>query len=283
MTEVTDPAGSVTLMIRYSKGEALRAVVRLVAPPVEEMPPDLSLTDLTLTPAQAFENQAITATATLRNDGDGPAAGIVIAARRSGLDIATQDQVEISGLEPGASAPVTFYNLPFPEPGMFEVQLIADPYNAIEESDEHNNQVFSAISVVQRPPEVSLVTVTFQRLYVDDDHEGGCGGAAGEYELHFDVLGRTANWSNDVYSGESYELNVGIDPIQLAAGQRLLVQVTGNEDDDWPCTGDDKLGSIIDEPSWENIGGVDRYITTSRNPSDYTITYEVKVEKMPQP
>jgi hypothetical protein len=283
MTGVTGPTGSVTLRVRYSRGEGLRTVVKLIPPPVEEKPPDLTLTDLAMTPAQAFENQAVTATATLRNDGDGPALGILVAARRSGVDIATQDTLEIARLEPGASMPVVFHNLPFPEPGTFEVELIVDPYNAIEEEDEHNNLVLSEIAIVERPPELSLVTVTFLSLYVADDHEDVCGGAAGEYELHFDVLGRTQNWNNDVYSGETYELNIEMPAIQLARGQRLLVQVTGNEDDDFPCAGDDRLGSVSDEPSWEDVAGVDTFGSTSRNPSDYRITYEVRVEELPQP
>ncbi|GAA3290152.1 hypothetical protein GCM10020295_03790 [Streptomyces cinereospinus] len=109
--------------------------------------PDLVVTGLTTSPAAPVESDAITATATVRNDGPAPAPASTLALRLGGSEVAT---AQVAALAPGTQTTVTAA-LGTRDAGSYELSAVADRTNAVVEQNETNNTFTRPTPLVVRP------------------------------------------------------------------------------------------------------------------------------------
>lgn len=129
--------------------------------------PDLAVTDLAV-PAAADEGEIVTVTATVRNDG----APVKSAAMRlaDGADpgaAALADDIDLGTLGFGESRQVSFALDTLGRFGSLGVAVIADPYQAIAESDEANNAAAGSVDV--RPLRMDLALSVDRATYDASD------------------------------------------------------------------------------------------------------------------
>lgn len=124
-----------------------------VAPPTEAEPgppealPDLvAWEDLLTDPADPKVDQPITFTLGVLNQGEGEASQVEVLLRYSGPDDGESPIIVLGSVEPGQSnkGQVT---LTFTKPGSYLFEVVADPQDLIEESDEDNNIGYFYIEV----------------------------------------------------------------------------------------------------------------------------------------
>ncbi|WP_181387062.1 discoidin domain-containing protein [Streptomyces sp. Act143] len=118
--------------------------------------PDLQVTDLTTTPAAPVESDAITVTATVRNDGPAAAAASKLAVRLGGTKVATAD---VGALAAGAQTTVTA-SIGQREAGSYELSAVADDAGTVIEQNESNNTYTRPTALVVKPVASSDVVTT---------------------------------------------------------------------------------------------------------------------------
>jgi subtilase family serine protease len=108
--------------------------------------PDLLIDSVTWSPENPVEFVPVTFIARIRNRGYAPSGGTFLSCY---IDNAAPISLEIGGISPGGTIPVTFTNA-FAS-GEHTVKLITDMNNGIAESDETNNEKTVKLSVLSRP------------------------------------------------------------------------------------------------------------------------------------
>jgi len=115
---------------------------------------DLTFDSLAVAPANPAAGDLVTLTAVLRNAGDLPAAAPVVRFTDGAEPIATAT-LPIT-LAAGYTATVsTAWTVPTP-PAPHTVRAIADPENAVDETDEANNQIWAATTL----PDLAIAVLT---------------------------------------------------------------------------------------------------------------------------
>ncbi len=113
--------------------------------------PDLQVTAVSASPASPVESDAITVSATVRNAGALAAPASTVDLRLSGTKVGS---ASVGALAAGASATVTA-NIGPRDSGTYQLSAVADPANAVVESNETNNTFTSATNLVVRPVDSS--------------------------------------------------------------------------------------------------------------------------------
>ncbi|MBT2442930.1 discoidin domain-containing protein [Streptomyces sp. ISL-36] len=121
--------------------------------------PDLTLTDLTWTPADPSEKDTVTARATVRNAGTAASAATTVAVSVEGV---VAGSASVGALAAGASAtvPVDIGRRPT---GTYTVSAVVDPNDTVAEHDDTNNSrtAASRLVVAQSPgPDLEIRSVT---------------------------------------------------------------------------------------------------------------------------
>ncbi|MBB5084001.1 CARDB domain-containing protein [Nonomuraea endophytica] len=119
--------------------------------------PDLTVTDLSWTPASPSETQAITLSATVRNAGNAAAPADNLGFSVGGTPAGT---VAVPALAAGATATVT-QNIGTRGQGTYQVTATADPDNTLVEQSESNNSASATLTVGQAPgPDLQVTGIT---------------------------------------------------------------------------------------------------------------------------
>ncbi|QIQ02268.1 discoidin domain-containing protein [Streptomyces liangshanensis] len=113
--------------------------------------PDLQVTAVSASPASPVESDAITVSATVRNAGALAAPASTVDLRLSGTKVGS---ASVGALAAGASATVTA-NIGPRDSGTYQLSAVADPANAVVESNETNNTFTNATNLVVRPVDSS--------------------------------------------------------------------------------------------------------------------------------
>ncbi|MYV51548.1 discoidin domain-containing protein [Streptomyces sp. SID3212] len=113
--------------------------------------PDLQVTAVSASPASPVESDAITVSATVRNAGALAAPASTVDLRLSGTKVGS---ASVGALAAGASATVTA-NIGPRDSGTYQLSAVADPANAVVESNETNNTFTGATNLVVRPVDSS--------------------------------------------------------------------------------------------------------------------------------
>ncbi|MFJ2650806.1 discoidin domain-containing protein [Streptomyces sp. NPDC087420] len=175
--------------------------------------PDLQVTAVSASPASPVESDAITVSATVRNAGALAAPASTVDLRLSGTKVGS---ASVGALAAGASATVTA-NIGPRDSGTYQLSAVADPANAVVESNETNNTFTSATNLVVRPVDSSdLVaasvttspsspsagqTVTFSATI---KNQGTVASAAGSHGITLTLLnstGATVKTLTGAYNG----------------------------------------------------------------------------------
>lgn len=106
--------------------------------------PDLTLTDLSWTPASPSEKNAVSVKATVRNAGTAASPATTVAVS---LDGTTAGTAAVAALAAGASATVTVETGTHPQ-GSYAVSAVVDPGNTVVEQDDSNNSRAGATPLV---------------------------------------------------------------------------------------------------------------------------------------
>lgn len=106
--------------------------------------PDLTLTDLSWTPASPSEKDAVSVKATVRNAGTAASPATTVAVS---LDGTTAGTAAVAALAAGASATVTVETGTHPQ-GSYAVSAVVDPSNTVVEQDDSNNSRAGATPLV---------------------------------------------------------------------------------------------------------------------------------------
>ncbi|MFI6297172.1 CARDB domain-containing protein [Nonomuraea sp. NPDC050790] len=115
--------------------------------------PDLTVTELSWSPAAPTETQAITLSATVRNAGNA-------AAPADNLSFSLGGTVAVPALAAGASTTVT-QNIGTRGQGAYQVSATADPDNTLAERNEGNNSASATLTVGQAPgPDLQVTGIT---------------------------------------------------------------------------------------------------------------------------
>ncbi|MFF0486509.1 discoidin domain-containing protein [Streptomyces sp. NPDC004435] len=109
--------------------------------------PDLTVTGLTTTPAAPEEDDEITVSAVVRNDGAAPAAASKVAVRLGGTKVATG---QAPALAPGEQATVPV-SIGARAAGSYELSAVADEANQVLEQNETNNTHTRSTALVVKP------------------------------------------------------------------------------------------------------------------------------------
>ncbi|MFJ4871389.1 discoidin domain-containing protein [Streptomyces sp. NPDC088757] len=109
--------------------------------------PDLTVTGLTATPAAPEEDDEITASVTVRNDGAAPAAASKVAVRLGGTKVATG---QVPALAAGEQATV-LVALGVRASGSYELSAVADDAGEVLEQNESNNTYTRPTALVVKP------------------------------------------------------------------------------------------------------------------------------------
>ena len=125
---------------------------------IETFKPDLTITDMNITPANPKKGQKVIFTAKVLNKGvvDAPwhQASIRVGGETSSPPISVQ------ALSPNASKQIA-RQLTINRPGRFRVTFIADASGAVTESNENNNSKYMDFVVEDRLPDLTLVDPEF--------------------------------------------------------------------------------------------------------------------------
>ena len=113
--------------------------------------PDLTVTDVSWTPANPAETDAITLSATVRNTGTVASGATDVAFRLGDTEAGT---APVGSLAPGATATVT-RNIGARDAGTHSVVAVVDPENKVIERDEGNNMHTASSPLVIRPVDSS--------------------------------------------------------------------------------------------------------------------------------
>lgn len=119
---------------------------------------DLVITDIDWSPYEPYEEQVVTFQATIENQGYADAGGFTVGLY---IDGELNDTYEISSLAMGATATASFY-WTATGVGDHAVQIYADIYDTVDESNEGNNDMIDTITVVSKPElAISSGDITF--------------------------------------------------------------------------------------------------------------------------
>ncbi|GAA5042854.1 discoidin domain-containing protein [Thermocatellispora tengchongensis] len=113
--------------------------------------PDLAVTALTASPSSPVETDAITLSATVRNQGTAASGATAVTFHLGGSPVGT---AQVGGLAPGASATVTA-NIGTRDAGSYPLSAKVDEANAVIEQNETNNAFTAAGPLTVRPVDSS--------------------------------------------------------------------------------------------------------------------------------
>jgi subtilase family serine protease len=106
------------------------------------VPPDLVIKDITLSPLQPSAGDNVTFTVTIMNEGDSVSEYASIACYIDNVYLA---HVTGNSIQPDATDNLTFtYS---PEPGIYILKVLVDPFDKLVEADENNNEMTTPFSV----------------------------------------------------------------------------------------------------------------------------------------
>ncbi|ORT58602.1 discoidin domain-containing protein [Streptomyces sp. CB03238] len=211
--------------------------------------PDLVVTGLTTSPASPVESDAITVSATVRNDGPAPAPASTVAVRLGGTKVAT---APVGALAPGAQVTVDA-SLGARPAGSYELSAVADEANAVVEQNETNNTRTSPNPLVVKPvTSADLVaasvttspsspaagdTVTFKTMV---KNQGNAASAAGSHGVTLTLLDDwgatvrtlTGTHTGVIAAGGSAEVSLG--PWTAANGSYTVKVVLADDANELP-------------------------------------------------
>lgn len=265
---------STNLVLEYPEQEPLTEVVRLFKPTPVPAPADLTITNLTISPASPVEEGNTQATVTVRNQGGSDARNFTVRWRPLATHPGLSQSVAL--LRAGQSTTLTF-NHAYVAPGAVDTVATVDIFNNVAESNEGNNDRTRSVTVQPKPPRRARVTVNFTRITIHDDAESG----EGELILNFNVNGQTGRFptsgTRGMNNGSEITINRAFE-VTLEEGQDLVVFVNGTEEDGGLTGGDDDMGFVrrtyVSSQNWNSGSHSER----SNCPDGcYTIHYNISV------
>jgi hypothetical protein len=267
------------LLFDGTEAPKTRALVEVKRKATPIPPPDLTISNFTISPSSPTVGANATATVSVRNQG-GSAAGAFFVRWKP---FATHPGItkQISGVAVGGTASVTF-DFAYTNAATVDSVADADSTGAIAESNEGNNgRTLNGVVVKAAPPKLVQITVRFTSIKIDDDADPF---GSGEMFLNFNVGGIAGRFpstgTRDVNNGDTVTINKDIS-VTIPDTQSLSVFVTGTDEDNPPIDNHDPLGDVsrtyFPGNNWSAGGHSER----STCPDGcYTISYTITVVRL---
>lgn len=278
---LADGVFDVVLLIDGAEGP--RGVVEIENPPPPARPADLTITGFSISPSSPTQGRSVTATITIRNDGETTARNFDVHWRPFAQSQPLRNGV--TSLAPGASRPFSFTHT-YAIAGTFDSIATVDPNGSVEEIREDNNsRTIRNVVVRPAPPRRARVTVRITRITIHDNSEPPHKGN-GEVRFNINVGGRTgrfpASGTRSVANGAVLNVNQTF-TVELTEGQNLAILITGVEEDDpgFPTFDDHDNMGIVD-PSFTSGAnwGSGSHNVRSRNPGNFTVSFTITVQDL---
>jgi hypothetical protein len=285
---LTLPDGAQDLVLLYDAKEAARAVVRVARQAAPPVPPDLTITAFTISPASPVRTGNALATVTVRNQGTGSTTKSFVVqwqpfAAHPGL------QTVVASLTAGETRSVQF-NYVYLSAGTFDSVATVDSFNSVVEVNEANNTTKRSVSVQDPAPRKARVTVIFTEITIHDDADPA---GSGELWLNFNVGGQTGRWpssgTKDVDSGGTYAIGKSF-TFTLSETEHLTIFVKGTDEDNpgFPLYDDhDDMGTVpvsgssLEFTSANEWGRGAHDVRSSCPDGCYTIHFRIDVAWLP--
>ncbi|UYZ40618.1 MAG: PQQ-binding-like beta-propeller repeat protein [Candidatus Methanospirare jalkutatii] len=228
----------------------------LECPPCKK--PDLTITELT-TP-EIYANIDNTINATVSNIGEGDADAFNVSLLADGSVV---DTVSVAGLKANESVNLSFTWTPT-HAGEYELCVIADSNDEIEESDETNNEYCETVTVLESKPDLVIVRIALKTPgYVNEENVLGVlvknigVSDAGSFEVSLSVDGTLLGEQTvaSLAAGESTELEYAWTPTELRGHVLSATVDTKNEVEEYNETNNDytRTSVIIKRTDWSQF------------------------------
>ena len=195
--------------------------------------PDLVPTSLT-PPPKVYSNHTNTIRATIRNNGFDDASAFNVSLSANGTVV---DTIDLAGLSAGGSTTISFSWAPM-QIGSYELCVLADCDDVVEESDETNNERCEVVLVEEPKPDLSISKIALKTVgYVGEENRLGVKVtnigllSAGAFNVTLEVNGTPLGEQNipSLDAGTSTELEFAWTPSE--AGKHELTTIADSKDE----------------------------------------------------
>lgn len=222
VAELKIPEGSANLELIYEKKPKLPAIVKVKKPAI---PPDLVITNLTISPSNPIRRRNTKATISVKNVGNTEANDFILEWKPTTNDAGKR--IKVHSLKPGESKDFSD-NFSYNSLGTFDTLVTIDPNQTIAESNEANNSIAQEITVSKVPLKRAIVRVDIDKVNIKNDTDKF---SNGEVNLSFDINDKKLNWyQNNIASGKTYNINK-VSRVILNESENLRVFINGFDKD----------------------------------------------------